>query len=149
MADWRSQLADVDQAAQPLLWQPYVVIAVLFIAALLALLWLKFHKRRVHLDAIGLIKQQLQAIDPQDPQSIALIHHQLKLAALQFRPRQEVAALHGEAWLDWLDGQLSSPLFHHERETLLQALYQPCEDNLFAERQRNNALVWLGTWKPE
>lgn len=49
----------------------------------------------------------------------------LRRSMLAYAPRHEVAALTGEAWLDWLDRDLPLPYFHTEGgKSLLQLPYR-------------------------
>lgn len=50
------------------------------------------------------------------------LSHLLRRAMLAYAPRDEMAGLTGEAWLNWLDRDLSVPYFHTEGGKSLLAL---------------------------
>ncbi|MCG6117643.1 MAG: DUF4381 domain-containing protein [Aquimonas sp.] len=103
------QLRDIQLPPEPGLWLPAPLPGLLAVLALLALGWLCWrwrerilrqrHRRR-WLDAHARIECELAPGVPQVAAASELLHRALR----QYAP--EAAALHGQAWLDWLDALL-------------------------------------------
>lgn len=140
---------------EPVSWWPpapgwWLLLAIMMIAAALAAwLWWRHRQRRV----LRELQHALQAIEQQHAQhhdadaTLQQLSVLLRRAALSFRPRREVAALTGKAWLAWLDNASQSHAFTSGVGALLtEAPYQPAGHNAHAaslDEQQIQALLQL------
>ena len=103
------QLRDIQLPPEPGLWPPAPLPALLVLLAVIALGWLAWRLikqlrqrrlRRRWLAAHSRIEQDFEPGAGQVAAASELLHRALRLYA------PEAAALHGQAWLDWLDALL-------------------------------------------
>ncbi len=103
------QLRDIHLPAEPGWWPPapgWWVVAALLLALLawtarIALRHYRLHKQRQHI--LAMLDTLTQRPDDASPQAIAEISTLLRRLALMRYPRQQVAALTGADWLQFLD----------------------------------------------
>ncbi len=115
----------------------WVVIALALVAlGYLAHLYLKYHSRGA---ARRYALRQLDALTAefeQNGDAVAFssnLSELLRRTMLAYAPRQEVAGLTGEAWLQWLDRDLDRPRFQGDAgRKLLELPYRRPDDELSA-----------------
>ena len=124
--DLLSQLRDI-HGAPPVSWWPpapgwYAIAAVLLLAIMVYAISLIRRYR-----ANQYRREALAELSSLETQSDALIHvaDLLKRTAMTFSGRPSVAALTGEQWVTWLNGQCGQPLFQgRPAELLAQSIYR-------------------------
>lgn len=103
------QLRDIQLPPEPGLWPPAPLPALLAVLALLALGWLawrvlqQLQRRRLRRQWLA-AHARIAREHPPGVEQVAAASELLHRALRQHAP--EAAALHGQAWLDWLDGLL-------------------------------------------
>jgi type II secretory pathway pseudopilin PulG len=149
-ADPLADLKDIHLPPPISAWPPapgWWLLAALLVIALVAgiALWRRHRRRtayrRAALRALDQLRNEWQ---PQrnDAQSLRAINQLLKRTALAACPRSEVAALDGDAWLDFLDRQLRQPVFADPQLRDFGALYR---NTIEVEPQRvfDAAAIWI------
>lgn len=104
----------------PLPWGWWTLLAILIFSVLFVIGVFKWRKRRLRAKkaAIALLSLEKQRITPSGAMEI------VRQAVLSYYPRDRVAHLSGESWLDFLDSQVKTPIFRsHDKEWSI-ALYQ-------------------------
>jgi Domain of unknown function (DUF4381) len=103
-------------------WPPapgWYVLAAIILGLLLVLvlrLWLRWR-------ATAYRREAIRALDSaSDPAEIAAL---LRRTALAESSRSEIAALHGNAWVDWLAARSPEPVTPAIREQLVMGAYAP------------------------
>lgn len=149
-ADPLAELKDIHLPPPISAWPPapgWWVLAALFLLALIAgiALWLRHRRRtayrRAALRALDQLHNDWQQ-QHNDMQTLHAINQLLKRTALAAYPRTEVAALGGDAWLDFLDRQLRQPTFADPQLRDFGALYRASVD-LEPQRIFNAAAIWI------
>ena len=100
----------------PLAWGWWALIASLIIGLLIV--WFLLYRKKRHL-AAKKTAQRLMANHQKPADAIELVRQ----AALCYFPREEIAQLTGKEWYEFLDSQLSKPVFAANYELWQQALY--------------------------
>jgi len=106
-----------EPSAWPLAWGWWLIILITLGALIACGLGLYRYqiKRRAKQQALNKLAQC---------QSVSEAHNILRQAAMSYFPRQQVAALTGQAWYQFLDGQLSQSQFAPQQARWEQALYR-------------------------
>lgn len=150
-ADPLQQLRDIHLPA-PIGWWPpapgwWALGAALLLILCVALYWLARRHRQRRYRRIAL--RQLDALHARwrqhgDPHLfVEELNRLLKQAALSAFPAQRVAALHGEAWLRFLDGTLPQPQFDRAELRPLAEVYRPDAAPPQVEELQRAAAYWL------
>lgn len=109
----------------PLPWGYWALLAFVIFALVAVVVGLRMHKqkRRAKLAAIQLLKYESDSLTPSAANEI------LRQAALSYFPRQDIAKLTGNEWLNFLDSQLAAPRFTTNSELWMNTLYraEKCE----------------------
>lgn len=97
-------------------WPPapgWWALAVLVPALLWLLVWLVRRRRRPTPEKLALLELRLLELDAELPvqDKLRRLGTLLRRVAIRLYPRAEVAALTGEAWLEWLDRPFGTPRF--------------------------------------
>ena len=142
------ELRDIHLPPEPGWWPPAPLPAVLALLGLLALAWLGWRalkalrrRRRLQLwlDRHARIAREL----PAGVEQVAAASELLRRALRQYAPH--LAALHGQAWLDWLDSLLpEAPPSAGAAACLRDAAYRselPAEQALAATAALGRALA--------
>ncbi|HYE36727.1 DUF4381 domain-containing protein [Methylocaldum sp.] len=117
---------------EPVSWWPPAIGWWIVLAATLLLtaaaIWLVRRRRRVTVAKLAL--RELNALQTDSTlgmtEKLRRLSALLRRASLSAHPREEVAGLTGEAWLEWLDGPLKTPRFSQGAgRALLDAPYRP------------------------
>lgn len=148
-----AQLRDIHLPAAVSWWPPapgWWLLLVLLLLGLAALLWLAIrHWRRRAYRRIA--RRELQACFADWQQSgdnrgyLEAVNAILKRTALRSFPRREVAALYGESWCNFLDGQIRRAAAPPLSQSVLARNYYapdvPAGEDL--EALQHSALHWL------
>ena len=145
---------DEIQLPAPVSWWPQTLGWQLLLLAVLLWLgwylvgrgrrWWRYRYRRLALAQLADLEKQAAA-----GSNTALRHlpELLKATALHAYPRVEVAGLHGEAWLEFLDGHYEGPAFASATGRQLLALaYQAPEQLKLETRDRRQLLSMCRRW---
>ena len=121
-------LRDIHAPLPPSMWPPapgWWLLAVVLLAGLLVLArWAS--RRWQHARLRRRVLQQLQQMEPGDRGLAACVSMLLKQVALARFPRQQVAALNGQAWLEFLDRTGDTDRFQHgPGQVLADGPYSP------------------------
>ncbi|MFO6425006.1 DUF4381 domain-containing protein [Motilimonas sp. KMU-193] len=134
-------LHDIILPPPPSWWPPsiWAILAAGLVLALCALIAIGIYhylsKRKIQRLAIKTLNQQATI-------SITELNTLLKQAALQYYPREQVASLHGQHWLDFLtQSSANKANFSAQQARWLTALYQQDSQAQAADIQL--ARVWL------
>lgn len=101
----------------PLAWGWWALIAAAVLLAILITNYVKIKRRRNAAKNVALNKLTC-AESAESAQAI------LRQAVLSYYPREHVASLTDTAWFEFLDSQVTSPLFMPKQTLWQQALYQ-------------------------
>lgn len=145
-----AQLKDIHLPA-PISWWPlapgwYVVIALaLILTLLLTYQMYKKHRyalaKKQALSLLALYQEQYEK-KPHAPETSAHISELLRRVALVYYPRKEVASLHGEAWLHFLNQTGKDIDFSSVRTMLLDAPFQ-ADNNINLKPLFIKAQQWI------
>ena len=97
-------------SAWPLSWAWWLTLGLLLCAIIIAIWAVKAWFKRTHITRLAL--KELQILQQQNV-DITALQQFLKRVALSCFPRHEVAALHGNAWYEWLDKQANLTTKQH------------------------------------
>lgn len=124
-----AQLKDI-HLPTPIGWWPlapgwYVLIALVLLSAI-ALAYRIYQKHRYALakkQALVLLNSYQKRYEQEQnvPQTSALVSELLRRVALVYFPREQVAGLHGEDWLNFLNGTGKGIDFNRVKDMLLNA----------------------------
>jgi hypothetical protein len=152
-------MADVDPLAQlkdihlpePISWWPlapgwYVLLALILIA-ITCLAYRLYKRHRYALAkkrALVLLNsyQKDYEKEPNAPVTSARISELLRRVALVYYPREQVASLHGETWLCFLNQTSSGIDFNSVRELLLEAPFKT-EEHMNITPLFHSAKLWI------
>jgi Tfp pilus assembly protein PilO len=145
-----AQLKDI-HLPDPISWWPlapgwYVVIALVFLLAL----YLGYQVYKRHRDALAKKKalalletyQQHYEKEHNVPATSAHISELLRRVALVYFPREEVASLHGEAWLQFLNQTGKDIDFNSVRNMLLDAPFRN-DNTMNLDPLFHKAKLWI------
>ncbi|MCE2572556.1 DUF4381 domain-containing protein [Motilimonas eburnea] len=120
----------------PSIWASLVALLLLISCVLVAVAGVRyFNKRKLQRLAIKHLNQQSNI-------TLTELNTLLKQAALQYYPREQVASLHGQQWLDFLtQSSAHKANFSAEQTRWLTALYQ--QDSLAQASDIQLARIWL------
>ncbi len=120
----------------PSIWASLAAVLLLAVLALMAIFAFQYvNKRKNQRLAIKQLNQQPNI-------SISELNTLLKQAALQYYPREEVASLHGQLWLDFLTLSCGNKAdFSSQQTRWLAALYQ--QDSQAQADDIQLARIWL------
>ena len=146
-----AQLKDI-HLPEPISWWPlapgwYLLIVVgLSGLGLVLFLLYRWHARgRAKRQALKLLQiyQDQYKRHENSQETSAKINELLRRVALVYFPRVNVAGLHGEAWLDFLNGSAKDINFKAVREALLEFPYHPpgAKHNLMPFFNRSRAWI--------
>lgn len=136
----------------PINWWPpapgWWILAAIIIGVAIALsmwLWRRAHKRRYRKIALAQLENLYQHWQQQrDDIAFAQSTNQLlKQTALVAFPANNVAALNGAEWLDFLDRQLRKPRFTEPDTRALTTLYLRTPEPIAANVLRDAAQHWI------
>ncbi len=128
-------LHDIHLPASPQLWPLapgwWIVLGISFLIAVIIAIWW-WRKRRWYQYIMTQIEAEINKPDTRLDEQLAGLSAILRRAALKRYPREQVAALHGEQWLDFLQQTSHNKYFD---KTLLKPLAediyrQPAEAHL-------------------
>ena len=126
-------LHDIHLPASPSLWPPapgwWLVLALCLFAGAIFILWW-WRKHRWHKYILSRIKAEINKPGTDLSQQLAGLSAILRRVALKRYPREQVASLYGEDWLDFL--QKTSHDKHFDRDIiqlLAEGLYQAKPDS--------------------
>jgi len=114
-------------------WFLLAVVLVLFILLALTV----FHHWRRNAYRRAALRELEQASD------IATVALLLKRTALAIYPRETIASLTGERWLQWLDNSASEPVPKEVRPLLLAAIYEDWGGAEVPQTLRLFARMWI------
>lgn len=125
------QLHDIHLPSPVSMWPLAIGWWLLFISLVLMLFiawkgyayWMQKRIQRLFLRQCQLIKQQYEQ-DQNATLALQSLNFLLKKAALHFYPREQVAALHGETWLDFLQKTSKHLDIQSVRELFGESIYQ-------------------------
>lgn len=101
-------------------WKFVLILALLWLATRLWRRWQKWQRNRYRREALVLLQQCRDLPAEEQLHTLARL---LKSTALAAFPRTEIAALSGDAWMDWLEQR--GPAFSADSRSLLtQAQYR-------------------------
>lgn len=151
-ADPLAQLRDIHMPA-PVTWWPLAPgwwllggIALIALGAVVFVLvrrWRQRRYRRVALRRLDALYAQWQQHGDRN-EFLQNLNRLLKQTALHAFPAQRVAALHGAAWLRFLDSTLPQPQFADPATQSLAEPYRPHDDaSLQADALRGATAYWL------
>jgi len=129
-------------------WPPgpgYIALLAMLIIALLGVTKYLFLKRkktllRIALAALDKLEAQSQSLSRAE--QAAQITTILKRVALAYHPRTEVAALHGEAWFQFLNTTSKRSDFKRAKKALTEAPFDP-NTKLPLDTLMTEARVWI------
>ncbi len=124
----------------PLAYGYWLVLALIVIALIAITIWvIKCHKNSAaKREALA----QLNQLDDTHPQLAIEVNTLLKRSAMSYLPREQVAALEGEKWHQWLRQQVKQ--FDSNLGALLDKRYQPQPLTLDeAQQLKAAAAQWL------
>jgi len=122
------QLRDIHAPLPPSIWPPapgwWLLAALLLLLLVVATRWAlrrwRYNRLRHR------VLRQLQQMDPADRGLVACVSMLLKQVALARFPQQQVAALNGQAWLEFLDRTGDTDRFvHGPGQVLASGPYSP------------------------
>lgn len=97
--------------------------------------------------ALTLLKQIKQNAELSPQQKITELSILLRRVAISVSPVQEAASLTGDAWLQYLDGFLPSPLFSQGLgRCLADKPYQPANAESISAQQLAELITLVETW---
>ena len=142
----------------PIGWWPpapgWWAVAVLASVSIFILVWLIHRLRRPTLEKLALMElRRLEMdVDLPDQEKLRRLAILLRRVAISRYPREEVASLTGEAWLQWLDRPFGEPQFgsgpghalvdavyRHRAEIDLDALFPLCREWLWQVSKEKRA----------
>lgn len=137
---------------EPVSWWPpapgWWLLMALLAVGVLWLLWRWLCSRQHHAARRHALRRLDQIArdyeDRQDPVELAkALSELLRRTMLAYAPRQDVAGLTGEAWLEWLDTGLAQPVFTQGpgRQILELPYRDPAQQLDVADRERLLAAV--------
>ncbi|MCK8084086.1 DUF4381 domain-containing protein [Vibrio sp. 1CM8B] len=130
----------------PLAWGWWVVIitAIVLIALVFFIVKRRKNNQQAKQEALSYFSnsQSQDGLSPSKAQDI------VRQAALGYFPREKIAGLSGNDWLEFLDAQLAKPLFAAKQSQWQQALYQDAalmnDEQKKAQQQLvNDCETWL------
>lgn len=145
-----AQLKDIHLPEPVSWWPPAPGWYLLMLIGLLLLVYLTYAAHRRYRDALAK-KQALLLLaryqeqyekEPNVAQTSAHISELLRRVALVYFPRAQVASLHGEAWLHFLNQTGKGIDFHSVRHMLLDAPFK-AQDNMNLTPLFNQARQWI------
>ncbi|MGF1751995.1 DUF4381 domain-containing protein [Vibrio makurazakiensis] len=103
----------------PLQWGWWSLIAACLIIICAVILYLRHRKNKLisKKAALKIFALKTQPLTPSGALEV------LRQAALSYFPRERVAHLTGDDWYQFLDSQVSKPIFTHNQQLWQQALY--------------------------
>lgn len=108
-------LRDIHAPLPPSIWPPapgwWLLAALLLVVLVLVTRWAL--RRWQHARLRRRVLQQLQQMEPDDRGLVACVSMLLKQVALARYPQEQVAALNGQAWLEFLDRTGATDRFQH------------------------------------
>lgn len=131
-ADWLAALAP-DHAPPPPGWWPlapgwWLLAALLILAAVVSVLWLRRPERRLRRQALAEL-EQIRSQQADLPGTAAALENLLRRFALARFGRERCAALSGDAWLAFLVAEGAAPLAGDSGKAMLRAAWgSPAED---------------------
>ncbi len=131
----------------PVPWWPsapgwYAIAAVLLLAIMVYAIGLfqRYRANQYRREALA----ELSSLKV-EPESLVLVADLLKRTAMTFSERPSVAALTGEQWVTWLNGQCGQPLFQGRPAELL-AQYIYCQDVKSSDQDIQNLVQVSRKW---
>ena len=126
---------------EPVSWWPlapgwWIVIAVVLLA-LASIIFREVRRYRANAYRRAALRELAAT---KTPAAIAIV---LRRTALAVSSRQDIAALHGAQWLDWLAERTGSPVPDEVRQELSTALYQKSEPAPASGALRAFAQKWI------
>jgi len=148
--DALAALRDIHLPAPVPFWPPapgwWALAAVVLLAGIGLVPWLRARRRSPRRAA----RQELDALarafaEGRDVASLAQDRSALlRRVALARHPREEVAALHGARWLEFLEASARGGFPRDVAEGLEAALYRQAQPGASDAREREQAARWLG-----
>lgn len=132
-SDPLAQLRDI-HLPEPIGWWPLapgwwllIIVSISLLSILLWRLWRKMVAARAKKEALQLLKMyEAQSLNEKNTAPLcAKISELLRRVALAYFPRKEVAALHGTAWIEFLNQHGKKVNFKPVTSLLLDSAYQP------------------------
>jgi len=114
-------------------WVAFAVLGLLLLSLLLSV-WLHWRRNAYRREALRELEQA------RDIATVAIL---LKRTALAIYPRDTIASLNGERWLEWLDHSASEPVPKEVRPLLLAAAYQDWGKAEVPRTLRLFARMWI------
>ena len=128
-------------------WWLLIALLLMVLAVLAFLLWRRYQRRAYRRQAL----RQLDSIALDFSQTgnqrsyLESINQLLKATAISAYPRQEVAAINGEPWLQLLNTTMGKKRESHAFPAVFaHASYQAQPDALDTEALHNSASLWIG-----
>ncbi|CDT76434.1 conserved hypothetical protein [Vibrio coralliirubri] len=125
-------------------WWAVVITAIALIALVFSILKRRKNNQQAKQEALSYFSnsQSQDGLSPSKAQDI------VRQAALSYLPREKIAGLSGNDWLEFLDAQLAKPLFVAKQSQWQQALYQDAalmnnEQKKAQQQLVNDCETWL------
>ncbi len=112
----------LEPSAWPLAWGWWLILFAT-LGLVFVLVYLLYRRQQQHRAK----KQALRQFSPTT--NVIDAHNLMRQAAMSYFPRQEIAALTGESWYQFLDKQISKPMFVSKQDCWNNALYQSSEQS--------------------
>ncbi|MEZ8863079.1 DUF4381 domain-containing protein [Vibrio sp. 10N.247.311.51] len=125
-------------------WWAVIITAIALIALVFFIVKRRKNNQQAKQEALSYFSnsQSQDGLSPSKAQDI------VRQAALSYFPREKIAGLSGNDWLEFLDAQLAKPLFVAKQSQWQQALYQDAalinDEQKKAQQQLvNDCETWL------
>lgn len=123
-------LKDIHLPSDIIWWPPapgwWLLLLLVILSAVLGIYLYRRGKRRNAAKQARLYLSQLNQIQDEPQTALKQLSQLLRRVAMSYFPREQVAGLHGEAWLAFLDQGLSDQPFQHGiGRCLLDSHYRP------------------------
>ncbi|WP_394246276.1 DUF4381 domain-containing protein [Vibrio profundi] len=107
----------------PIQWGWWSLLGLVLAMMLIIAFYLRHRKKKMASKkaALKLFTLPTQSLTPSGALEV------LRQAALSYYPRERVAQLTGSEWYEFLDSQVTKPIFAHNQQTWQQALYSEQE----------------------
>ena len=105
-------------------WKVLLALFVILCVYGLYRLYLKYRHNQYRRDAIAELEHVMSDSQLSEVAFITKYVFVLKRTALQSYPREQVASLKGDSWLQFLDNKVSDVTFHKYKQEVLDAVYK-------------------------